>query len=103
MVSLVFDRVMVKQLRKVAEDENLKSALTKMLDIIESNPGRGKLLDSKLQIYEIRRKRPPIRLYYMIEGDRAYVFEFEMKRSDKRQSSTIERIKDNVRSRDRRE
>ena len=94
--SLVFDEVIVKQLKKEASDKNIKNILTKMLDRLEEKgPRAGKLLDSKLFIYELKNKRPPIRLYFkhINSSNELYVFEFEMKRSDKKQKITIEKIR----------
>ena len=97
--SLVFDEVMVKQLQKAGKNQHVKQFLTKMLDKIEElGPNAGKLLDSKLFIYEVKNKHPPIRLYYRhnIVSNEIYVFEYEMKTSEERQSNTIEKIKKKV-------
>tara|TARA_Y100000310_G_C20342764_1_gene650590 strand:- start:405 stop:683 length:279 start_codon:yes stop_codon:yes gene_type:complete len=86
----------LKQLKKAGKDQNIRSILTKMLDKIEKKgPNAGKLLDSKLFLYEIKNNRPPIRLYYKhnkIAGE-IYVFEYEMKTSSKKQKDTIRRLK----------
>ena len=94
--SLVFDQVIVKQLKKEASNNDIKNILIKMLDKLEEKgPIAGKLLDSKLFIYELKNKRPPIRLYFkhINKSNELYIFEFEMKRSDKKQKITIERIR----------
>ncbi|PIN84914.1 MAG: hypothetical protein COV47_04975 [Candidatus Diapherotrites archaeon CG11_big_fil_rev_8_21_14_0_20_37_9] len=68
-----------------------------MLDKIEFlGSAAGKLLDSKLSLYEIKLKRPPIRLYFKIvkNSAEAYVFEHEMKTNPKKQQKTINRIKE---------
>ncbi len=78
---------------------HIKQILTKMLDKLElSGPNAGKLLDSKLFIYEIKCKHPPIRLYFKhnITTNEIYVFEYEMKTSQDRQQNTIARIKRNI-------
>ena len=63
--TLVFDDVMVKQLKKSAKNQHIKEILTKMLDKLElSGPDAGELLDSQLFLYEVKIKHPPIRLYY---------------------------------------
>ena len=61
-------------------------------------PNAGKLLDSKLFIYEVKSKHPPIRLYYKhnIPTNEIYVFEYEMKTSEGRQQNTIEKIKKKI-------
>ncbi|MFB6246793.1 MAG: hypothetical protein ABEI74_04350 [Candidatus Pacearchaeota archaeon] len=62
---LIFDRVILRQLDKVAKDKSVKEILSKMFDKIEEKgPKAGKLLDPKLKLYELKNKRPPIRLYF---------------------------------------
>lgn len=94
--SLIFDEVMIKQLKKVASNISIKQILSKMLDKIENfGPNAGKLLDSKLFIYEIKSKHPPIRLYFKHNKNtnEIYIFEFEMKTSLEKQQRTIEKIR----------
>ena len=93
---LVFDDVMVKQLKKAAKNSSVKQILTKMLDKIEeTGPAAGKLVDSKLFIYEIKSKHPPIRLYFKhnLATNELYVFEYEMKTSESKQQKTIDKIR----------
>ena len=94
--TLVFDDVMVKQLKKAAKKQHIKEILTKMLDKLElSGPDAGELLDSQLAIYEVKIKHPPIRLYFKHNKptNEIYVFEFEMKTSPEKQKATIIKIK----------
>ena len=94
--NLIFDEVMIKQLQKAAKNQHIKQILTKMLNKIEiMGPNAGKLLDSKLFIYEVKNKHPPIRLYFKhnLKTNEIYVFEYEMKTSGIRQQVTIEKIK----------
>ena len=96
---LVFDDVMVKQLRKAAKNNQIKQILTKMLDKLEEfGPDAGKLIDSKLFIYEMKSMHPPIRLYFKhnLSTDETYVFEFEMKTSKTEQQKTIDKIREKV-------
>jgi mRNA-degrading endonuclease RelE of RelBE toxin-antitoxin system len=96
---LVFDEVILKQLKKVAKQNNIKVILSKMFDKLElGGPSFGKLLDSKIHIYEIKNKHPPIRLYFKheIEKNEIYVFEFEMKKSEKKQNETIQKLKNKL-------
>ena len=95
---LVFDEVMIKQLKKVAKNKSVKEILTKMLDKIEERgPNVGELLDSKLSIYEVKNKHPPIRLYFKHNVDNEiYIFEFEMKTSKEKQQKTINKIRKKV-------
>ena len=94
--TLVFDEVILKQLKKLAKDKVTKSIISKMLDKIEEKgPKAGKLIDSKWLLFEVKEKKPPIRLYYKIVESfkEAYVFEYGMKTSHKKQQKTIEKIK----------
>ena len=97
---LIFDEVMIKQLKKAAKNQHVKNILTNMLDKLEyAGDDAGELLDSQLFIYEIKNKHPPIRLYFKhnTQTDEIYVFEFEMKTSKEKQQSTIGRIKQKAR------
>ena len=90
--TLVFDDVMVKQLKKAGKNQHIKEILTKMLDKLElAGPDAGELLDSQLFIYEVKLKHPPIRLYFKHNKptNEIYVFEFEMKTSPEKQKATI--------------
>ena len=94
--NLIFDKVMIKQLKKAAKNNQVKEILTKMLDSIqESGPDAGELLDSQLFIYEVKNMRPPIRLYYQHNNisNEIKVFGYEMKTSSEKQQRTIEKIK----------
>ncbi|MBI4983614.1 hypothetical protein HZC32_03145 [Candidatus Woesearchaeota archaeon] len=94
--TLVFDEVMINQLQKAAKNQQVREILQKMLDKLEiGGPVFGKLLDSKLFLYEIKNTHPPIRLYFKhsISTNEIYVFEFEMKTSGEKQQSTINRLK----------
>lgn len=93
---LVFDEVMLGQLKKLGQDQKLRELLTKSFNKMELlGPRAGKLVDSHLFIYEIKLKHPPLRLYYahMRETDELYVFEYEMKTSENKQQKTIAKIK----------
>ena len=97
--TLVFDDVMIKQLKKTAKNQHIKEILTKMLDKLElSGPDAGELLDSQLSIYEVKLKHPPIRLYFKHNKstNEIYVFEFEMKTSPEKQKATIIKLKKKV-------
>jgi hypothetical protein len=97
--NLVFDELMIKQLRKASRDGNIKTILSKMFDRIELlGPLAGELLDSKIFIYEMKNKHPPIRLYYKHNRltDEMYIFEFEMKTSEQKQQQTINRLRTKV-------
>lgn len=98
--TLIFDYVMIKQLKKAGKNQHIKNILTKMLDKLEySGADAGDLLDSHLFIYEIKNKHPPIRLYFKHNKhtDAIYVFEFEMKTSPEKQQSAITRVRQKAR------
>lgn len=93
---LIFDEVMIKQLKKAAKNHHIKEILIKMLDKLGSfGPEAGELLDSQLFIYEVKLKHPPIRLYFKYNKptNEIYVFEFEMKTSPEKQKTTIKKLK----------
>ena len=94
--TLVFDDVMIKQLKKAAKNQHIKEILRKMLDKLElSGPDAGELLDPQLSLYEVKIKHPPIRLYFKHNKttNEIYVFEFEMKTSPEKQKATIIKLK----------
>ena len=98
---IIFDEVILKQLRKVGKKLEVREALSRMLDKIEEKgPDAGNLIDSKLRIYELKQKRPPIRLYYRHVKKEIYVFEYEIKRSKLRQQKTIDKLKEKTRNQD---
>ena len=94
--TLVFDDVIVRQLRKIAKNKPIKNILSKMFDRLEeTGPQTGKLLDPHLLIYELKNMHPPIRLYFKhnVKTNEIYVFEFEIKTSQTKQAWTIDKIR----------
>ena len=96
---LIFDKIILKQLKKAGKNRFLQNILSKLLDKIEEfGPDAGKLIDSQLHIYEMKLKHPPIRLYYRHKiPNEIYIFEYEMKTSSKKQSKTISKIRSKLR------
>lgn len=93
--TLVFDELMLEQLKKLGKNEKTRTILTKMLDKLELlGPRAGKLIDSKLHLYEMKAKHPPIRLYFRhhLPSD-IHLFEYELKTNEKKQSRTINKIR----------
>jgi len=93
---LVLDDVILRQLRKAGKNKEVRNILSKIFDKIEElGPRAGKLLDSRLRIYEVKLKSPPIRLYYRhnIRTNDIYLFEYEMKTSKKKQQTTIDKLR----------
>jgi|SRR3989344_8325983 len=96
---LVFDDVILTQLSKLRNDTHTREIVSKILDKIEElGPNAGKLIDSRLHLYEVKRMHPPIRLYFKIEEDKkeAKIFEYEIKTSQEKQQSTIDKIKKRI-------
>jgi hypothetical protein len=94
--SLVFDEEILKQLKKAGKDHKTKEILSKMMNRLEiMGPYIAKLIDSHLHVYEMKTKHPPVRMYFKhkLETDEIYLFEYEMKTSEKKQKDTIKRIK----------
>lgn len=97
--NLVFDDVILRQLKKAAKNQQVKQLLTNALNKIEEfGPRAGDLLDSRLSLYEVKFKHPPIRLYYKCNknSNDIYVFEYEMKTSKGKQQKTIDKIKKDI-------
>ena len=93
---LVFDEVILAQLKRLGGNVQLRLLFRKMFDKMEEHgPRADGLIDSRLFLYEIKCKRPPLRLYYMHvkETNELYVFEYEMKTSKEKQKGTINRIR----------
>jgi len=93
---LVFDDIILKQLKKAGKNQQVRMILSKMLDKITLlGPLAGDLIDSKLFLYEMKSKRPPIRLYYEYDKPKNIIniFEYEMKTSEKKQKNTINKLR----------
>jgi hypothetical protein len=93
---IIFDDVILKQLKKEGKNMHIRNILSKLFDKIEElGPRAGELIDSRLFIYESKLKSPPIRVYYRHNRatDEISLFEYEMKTSKEKQQKTIYRIK----------
>ena len=98
---LIFDDIILKQLKKAGKNQKVREILKKMFDKLElAGSSVGELLDSQLFIYEIKNMHPPIRLYFKHDRNtnEIKVFEFEMKTSKEKQQKTIQRIKFKVKN-----
>lgn len=95
---LVFDRVIVKRLKKLSNHQ--KSRIAILFDKLEEfGPSCGKLIDSKCWLDEMKTKRPSFRLYYTcsVENEQIYVLEVEIKKSTESQKKSIEVVKSRIR------
>lgn len=93
---LVFDDVILKQLKQAAKNKHIEAILTTMMDKIEEEgPAAGQLLDSHLFLYEMKSKSPPIRLYFKHkkETNEMYILAYEMKTNEKKQQRIINRLR----------
>jgi hypothetical protein len=97
---ILFDEVMLHQLKKAGKDRGVRDILSKMMDRIEeSGPSAGKCIDYKLFLYEVKAKHPPLRLYFRYNPDDTInLFEFEMKTSEKKQDRTIAKLRKKIRN-----
>ncbi len=96
---IIFDEVIFRQLEKTGKNKQLRDILSNIFNKIEEHgPRAGKLIDSRLKLYEIKLKHPPLRLYYRhnIFTNDIYLFEYEMKTSEKKQNLTIEKIRKKI-------
>ena len=96
---IVFDEVILRQLKKAGKNKFIRDILSKFFDKIEElGPRAGQLIDSKLKIYEMKMKRPPIRLFFKhkLETNEIYVFEYIMKTSHEKQQSVIDKIRNKL-------
>lgn len=93
--NLVFDKVILSQFKKAGKNKLIRNILSRIFDKIESLGSRaGNLIDSQLRIYEVKLKRPPMRLYfqYKVITNEIYIFEYEMKKSQQKQQNTIKKL-----------
>lgn len=94
-----FDEVILNQFKKSIKNREVREILSKMFDKIEEKgPKAGKLLDPKLKLYEMKNKRPPIRMYFEYDKSTGEItiFEFHMKKSDNEQKGIISKLKDKL-------
>ncbi|MFH1400047.1 MAG: hypothetical protein ABIH41_00875 [Nanoarchaeota archaeon] len=92
----VFSQEMIKEFRKAARNKKIKEILSAMLDKLEDKgPETGNLLDTKLHIYELKNKRPPLRLYYKenLGTEEIFIFAFDMKTGARKQQKAIDSIR----------
>src|SRR3990167_5679504 len=94
---LIFDDVILKQLKRAGKNKHIRDILSKILDKLERlGCHTGKLIDNRLSLYEVKLKKPPIRLYYKCNETSKIisVFEYEMKTSQEKQQKTITILKE---------
>ena len=93
---IIFDEIILNQLKQYGKNQQIRDIISKLFDKIEELGHRaGKLIDSQLFIYEVKIKRPPIRLYFkhVKDSNNIYLFEYELKTSEEKQRRTIFKVK----------
>lgn len=93
---VVFDEVIKSSLEKIILKGEYRQIIKQWLDKLEDiGPKAGKLLDNHVWLYEIKNKRPPLRLYFCHQESlhKIIIFEVEMKTSKLQQKKTINTIR----------
>lgn len=94
MYKIEFDKKSLKNIKKLSKVEGIKTLLSKIFDSIEAKGTHtAKCLDSKLNLYEIKRKKPAIRVYFYLRKSTITIVEAKVKKSLRTQSKLIQRIK----------
>ena len=97
---IIFSDKIFRKLKKYKNKKDIQKILSKMFNKIETKgPSAGKLLDLKLSLYEIKNKKPPLRLYFEVifKDRKAEIIDFQMKTSKDNQNRFIELIKSYIR------
>lgn len=82
----------LKNINKENNDiKNLIKIYLKKIEIL--GPYAGKIISNKYSLFEIKLKRPPLRIYYQINQKEVWILEYEMKTSSKKQKETINKLK----------
>ena len=92
---LLIDESCKKKIEKIRY-KKIGKIISKWLNEIEVKGEKaGKLLNSKFHLYEKKISKPSLRLYYQIilKKNKAYIINFEIKKSKEKQNKLIEKIK----------
>lgn len=93
MHNVVFDDIMKKHWCKYNRNYEVKIAIRSMVHSLKiEGINAGRCINVKLQLYEIKRKRPPLRLYYQPIADEILLLACEMKTNKKKQQSLIDSL-----------
>ncbi len=96
---IVYDEFMLKQLERLEKNKHLKLLLGKIFAKIEEKGlMAGNLLDSHIFLYEVKMKRPPLRVYYYpkMNSGEIVIMSYEMKTSQRQQQQTIDKLKEKI-------
>ena len=92
------DKHVQRQLEAISRSATVKEIIGKhLLRIHALGPRAGKLIDAHNQLYESKCKRPPLRIYFQVEGDSIYLLEIRMKHSSKAQNKLIDALRERIR------
>lgn len=93
MCEITFDSKALKEFKKLAINSEVQKILKKKLDKLESKGCHGKIIDAKFSIYELKNKKPAIRLYFYPRGDSEIrILGFQIKKSDGSQKKYIKEL-----------
>jgi mRNA-degrading endonuclease RelE of RelBE toxin-antitoxin system len=93
---LVFDAPIKAKLDHILLKSSYKELIRKWFDELEKEGSKaGKLLDNHTWLYELKNKKPPLRLYYHYQEStgKVILFDIEMKTSEKKQNKLIRKLK----------
>lgn len=94
MFEINFDKKALKQIRKLSKDKMTRELIKSKLDFLEiKGPNCGKLLDSKLNLFELKSKLPSLRIYFYVRDYEITIIETHIKKSSAVQKKLIKKIK----------
>lgn len=92
---LIFDEGIKRQMEKDKRNHHLLMLLRKAFEKIgEKGENAGKLINIGRRIYEIKFKRPPLRIYFKVNqiSKLAVVYGYQIKQSQKDQQDYINKL-----------
>jgi mRNA-degrading endonuclease RelE of RelBE toxin-antitoxin system len=99
MYTLIFSKKSLKQSSKLSANAPIKNILCNKFNLLEEKgPDAGKILDVSLQFYEIKIKRPPLRIYFFTYKSTIEILFVEMETSSNSQQKLIEYLEKYIRS-----
>lgn len=99
MFEINFDKRALKQIKKLSKNKNTKKIIKEKLNIIEKHGTKySKLLDNKINLYEMKNKNPSLRIYYFLKGELIIIVEIHFKKSLLSQIKIINNIKNYIKN-----
>ena len=90
----VFDQIVKERLEKIIQKTGFKNIIQSWLDDLEvKGPDAGKLLDNHVWLYEMKSKRPPLRLYFYHQKSTNKIIIFEIEMKTNKQQKTINKLR----------